>query len=198
MRIEITPSAVVMASAFVLLSRSIEVPLAIFAAAALHEGAHIAALTALHAPPERLTLSAGGASLYAPKLDRLSYGGELLCTAAGPVCNLLLWAGLSLTGIDALAVFSGVNLFLGALNLLPVQPMDGGRLLWLTAALIWEPYRADRGTAIVGLCASMGLLALCLYLTLRTGGGLFLLPGVLWLTVTAVKSPCQIRRKQVQ
>lgn len=192
------PSAVVMAAAFVLLSRSIQVPLAIFAAAAFHEGAHIAALVALHAPPERLTLSAGGASLYAPKLDRLSYGGEFLCTAAGPVCNLLLWAGLSLTGIDALAVFSGVNLFLGALNLLPVSPMDGGRLLWLTAALLWEPYRADRIAAVVGVCASTGLLALCLYLTLRTGGGLFLLPGALWLTVTAVKSPCQIRRKQVQ
>ena len=33
---------------------------------------------------------------------------------------------------------------------------------------------------------SWALLLVCLYLTLTTGGGLFLLPGVLWLTVNGV------------
>lgn len=52
--------------------------------------------------PGRLTLSATGAELYVPDLHRLSYGGELLAVAAGPGCNLLLWALLSLTGWAAL------------------------------------------------------------------------------------------------
>ena len=78
------------------------------------------------------------------------------------------------------------RLILGALNLLPVRPMDGGRLLWLLTALCTEPYTADRVAYAVGAVASAALLVLCLYLTLTTGAGLFLLPGVLWLAVKGV------------
>ena len=89
-------------------------------------------------------------------------------------------------GVDALAVFAGANLLLGALNLLPVRPMDGGRILWLLTALFTEPYTADRVAYAVGAVASAALLVLCLYLTLTTGAGLFLLPGVLWLAIKGV------------
>ena len=109
-----------------------------------------------------------------------------VAVAAGPACNLLLWALLSLTGWPSLAPFAGAHLILGALNLLPVRPMDGGRLLWLLTALCTEPYTADRVAYAVGAVASAALLVLCLYLTLTTGAGLFLLPGVLWLAVKGV------------
>ena len=131
-------------------------------------------------------MSASGASLYVPGLTRLSYGGELLAVAAGPLCNLTLWALLSLLSVDVLSVFSGANLLLGALNLLPVRPMDGGRLLWLLTALFTEPYTADRVAALVGAVTGLALLSLCLYLTATTGGGLFLLPGALWLASKGV------------
>ena len=127
-----------------------------------------------------------GAELYVPALARLSYGGEILAVAAGPACNLLLWALLSSVGGEALAPFAGAHLILGALNLLPVRPMDGGRLLWLLVSLCSEPYTADRVAYITGAAVSSALLLVCLYLTLTTGGGLFLLPGVLWLTVNGV------------
>ena len=116
----------------------------------------------------------------------LSYGGELLAVAAGPGCNLLLWALLSLTGWPPLDPFAGAHLILGALNLLPVRPMDGGRLLWLLTALCTAPYTADRVAYAVGAAAPAALRALCLYLTLTTGAGLVLLPGVLWLAVKGV------------
>ena len=161
-------------------------PAALLSAALCHELAHVLTLHALHAPPRRLTLSASGAELYVPDLHRLSYGGELLAVAAGSGCNLLLWALLSLTGWPPLTPFAGAHLILGALNLLPVRPMDGGRLLWLLTALCTEPYTADRVAYAVGAVASAALLVLCLYLTLTTGAGLFLLPGVLWLAVKGV------------
>ena len=88
--------------------------------------------------------------------------------------------------VPALAPFAGAHLILGALNLLPVRPMDGGRLLWLLVSLCSEPYTADRVAYITGAAVSSALLLVCLYLTLTTGGGLFLLPGVLWLTVNGV------------
>ena len=111
---------------------------------------------------------------------------DAIAVAAGPGCNLLLWALLSSVGGEALDPFAGAHLILGALNLLPVRPMDGGRLLWLLTALCTEPYTADRVAYAVGAVASAALLVLCLYLTLTTGAGLFLLPGVLWLAVKGV------------
>ena len=184
--LRVKPSGLLLAAVFLLLSRSWLLPASLFTAAACHELAHCLALRALHAPPRTLTLSASGASLYVPGLTRLSYGGELLAVAAGPLCNLTLWALLSLLSVDVLSVFSGANLLLGALNLLPVRPMDGGRLLWLLTALFTEPYTADRVAYAVGAVASAALLVLCLYLTLTTGAGLFLLPGALWLASKGV------------
>ena len=179
--LRVKPSGLLLAAAFLLLSRS-----SLFTAAACHELAHWLTLRALHAPPRTLILSASGASMYVPSLARLSYGGELLAVAAGPVCNLLLWVLLSLLSVDALAVFAGANLLLGALNLLPVRPMDGGRILWLLTALFTEPYTADRVATLVGAVTGLALLSLCLYLTASTGGGLFLLPGALWLAAKGV------------
>ena len=160
----VSPSALVLLAAFLLLSRGLTLPAALLSAALCHELAHVLTLHALHAPPRRLTLSASGAELYVPDLHRLSYGGELLAVAAGPGCNLLLWALLSLTGWPPLAPFAGAHL----------------------TALCTEPYTADRVAYAVGAVASAALLVLCLYLTLTTGAGLFLLPGVLWLAVKGV------------
>lgn len=182
----VSPSALVLLAAFLLFSRGLTLPAAILSAALCHELAHVLALRLLHAPPRRLTLSASGAELYVPALARLSYGGEILAVAVGSACNLLLWALLSSVGGEALAPFAGAHLILGALNLLPVRPMDGGRLLWILVSLCSEPYTADRVAYITGAAVSSALLLVCLYLTLTTGGGLFLLPGVLWLTVNGV------------
>ena len=119
--LRVKPSGLLLAAAFLLLSRSWLLPASLFTAAACHELAHWLTLRALHAPPRTLILSASGASMYVPGLARLSYGGELLAVAAGPVCNLLLWVLLSLLSVDALSVLAGANLLLGALNLLPVR-----------------------------------------------------------------------------
>ena len=73
----VSPSALVLLAAFLLLSRGLILPAALLSAALCHELAHVLTLHALHAPPRRLTLSATGAELYVPDLHRLSYGGEL-------------------------------------------------------------------------------------------------------------------------
>ena len=142
----VSPSALVLLAAFLLFSRGLTLPAAILSAALCHELAHVLALHLLHAPPRRLTLSASGAELYVPALARLSYGGEILAVAAGPACNLLLWALLSSVGGEALAPFAGAHLILGALNLLPVRPMDGGRLLCAPCVAVQRAvHRRPRG-----------------------------------------------------
>lgn len=177
----VRPSALLTPALFLLLTDTPVLLAALLPAALLHELAHYAVLRLCGVRAARFTLTGLGASLYVPELHRLSYGAELLSAAAGPLMNLLLWVLLSLTGREELTLFAGAQMVLGVLNLLPVRPMDGGRILWLATAYLTEPYTADRVAAAVGLAVSSALLALCLWLVLTTGSGLFLLLGALWL-----------------
>ena len=177
----VRPSALLTPALFLLLTDTPILLAALLPAALLHELAHYAVLYLCGVRTARFTLTGLGASLYVPELHRLSYGAELLSAAAGPLMNLLLWVLLSLTGREELTLFAGAQMVLGVLNLLPVRPMDGGRILWLATAYLTEPYTTDRVAAAVGLAASSALLALCLWLVLTTGSGLFLLLGALWL-----------------
>lgn len=177
----VRPSTLLTPALFLLLTDTPILLAALLPAALLHELAHYAVLRLCGVRTARFTLTGLGASLYVPELHRLSYGAELLSAAAGPLMNLLLWVLLSLTGREELTLFAGAQMVLGVLNLLPVRPMDGGRILWLATAYLTEPYTADRVAAAVGLAASSALLALCLWLVLTTGSGLFLLLGALWL-----------------
>ena len=177
----VRPSALLTPALFLLLTDTPILLAALLPAALLHELAHYAVLRLCGVRTARFTLTGLGASLYVPELHRLSYAAELLSAAAGPLMNLLLWVLLSLTGREELTLFAGAQMVLGVLNLLPVRPMDGGRILWLATAYLTEPYTADRVAAAVGLAASSALLALCLWLVLTTGSGLFLLLGALWL-----------------
>ena len=86
--------------------------------------------------------------------------------AAGPVTSLLIAlcsAGLAslsgLPGPSALSMLSTFNLTLGAVNLLPVLPLDGGRL----ALSFWERRgNGKQGAALLaGLGAAAGLLLAC-------------------------------------
>ena len=55
----------------------------------------------------------------------------------------------------------------------------------MDSKLLSQKRRSVRSIPAIA-AASSALLLVCLYLTLTTGGGLFLLPGVLWLTVNGV------------
>ena len=129
----------------------------------------------------------GGASAMEsePKRPR----DEALIAAAGPVASLLIGAGLWLLGLVTrgqpqlevlLGWLSFVNLGLGAFNLVPGFPMDGGRIL---RALLWrlggDRFRATRIAASVGQLVGYLIIALGVLLLLQPGG---LFPGI-WLAL---------------
>ena len=90
-------------------------------AAALHECGHLLALCLCRVQIYRLRIGAAGAVLdTAPRTPRT----EVCCAAAGPAVNLLLW--LFFRRISPL--FALISLLLALWNLLPVFPLDGGRI----------------------------------------------------------------------
>ena len=98
----------------------------------------------------------------------------LLSAAAGPAMNLLTLLILSLftnpfSGADSLLLFSAANLYLGLLNLLPIPPLDGGRILKACLTLSLGEDRGERISLVVGLIFSLALLGGGLYLVIDSG-----------------------------
>jgi len=143
-------------------------------AAAVHESGHYLALRGLGASVSGIRLCALGMVMRVSN-RRLSYGGELLALLAGPLANLLAAWLLCRTGKMTAA---GAHLVLGAFNLLPLWPLDGGRGLYLAVSWLAGPEAGWQAARWAGSCTAAGLAGGLLYVMYRTGGSLWLAPAV--------------------
>lgn len=114
---------------------------------------------------------------------------EALIAVAGPAMSIVI--GLALIGLSLvvgqpqLAALLGwlgfINLLLGAFNLIPGFPMDGGRVL---RAILWkvrgDRLGATRNAALVGRGVAYLLIGFGVFLALRPGGTIF---SGLWLAL---------------
>jgi len=132
---------------------------------------------------------------------------EILIALAGPAVSFaiagILWLLLSaaggITAVDTLSLSEGgflqrlmlVNLLLGAFNLLPAFPMDGGRVFRAMLSLRLGPVRATRIAALVAQAAAV-LLAL---IGLRYNLFLVLIAMFIW--IGAVTEASMVSAKSV-
>ena len=144
-------------------------------AAAIHEAGHCAAIWAVNGRIRLLRLSAVGAELQLE--GTLSYRQELVCALAGPAINLIIAFLAAKTGLE---LFAGLNLALGAFNLLPVSVLDGGRILNCVSMMIFGPdtgSRIRRGVDILfALAILLGGTVLFFF-----GGSITLILVAVWL-----------------
>jgi len=105
----------------------------------LHEFGHLIILLLFKGKPTSLTFSFYGFGLkYNDKIPRLK---ELFIIIAGPLVNLILWLFLR----------DNINLLLFVLNVLPVYPLDGGRVVRLFS------YKLSKILSIVFIIMIAGL-----------------------------------------
>lgn len=136
--------------------------LAAFGAAALaHELGHLAAMFMADVTIRGVRVTACGPVIeYSGALDRRQEAGIL---AAGPVAGLLFAVLCFVTEIPFLCYAGAIALLAALFNLLPVLPMDGGRL----AQYALEAVLPERAVAVImrvtgSLCA-LGVLATGIY-----------------------------------
>lgn len=82
------------------------------------------------------------------------YNQTILIVAAGPLSNLVLWFIGSYLGLD---VFTQVNMFLFIFNILPIYPMDGGRICKAICKWVTKPSIGRKINGYISIVAS-GLL----------------------------------------
>ena len=128
----------------------------------LHELGHAWASLIQGVPVRRIVLHGGGG--FCEQARSATAHQQEFIVAMGPLVNLALWAIGSLaadwawtTGIGAgmlghyLSLFSMLNLMFFIFNLIPVQPLDGGRLLQLVLLRFVPPRMAMQITGAIGL-----------------------------------------------
>ena len=95
--------------------------LACAAAAATHEMGHAVAVFLTGGNIRSVRIGMAGAII---KGDCSTYGREIVCSLAGPLCSLhcLIW-------LRVFPWFAFCGLIQGIYNLLPLYPLDGGRAL---------------------------------------------------------------------
>lgn len=102
-------------------------------AAILHECGHVVAMRLLRWPGCRIRLTGLGIRLLQTEKAAVSYWSEGVAAAAGPAVNVGVGLLLVLIrGCIIQTVPEGLiqaQFSLGLFNLLPVEPMDGGRIL---------------------------------------------------------------------
>ena len=155
----------------------------ILSAALLHELGHLLVLGLLGGRVTGLRVSVFGAELTTDAA-RLSYPGEIAAVLAGPAVNLL--CGLALAGLRAW-VAAGAHLSLCLFNLLPVRPLDGGRALYLLIAALAGPAAGPIAPRRAGALTALSLGGLAVWLVVRTGGSLWLLPAAAGLLAAGVR-----------
>lgn len=152
------------------------------AACVLHELGHIAAAAVFGGRVERLSLTVVGAELRIDYRVPLTYVQDSLVALAGPGTNLLA-GGLFLALNWELA--AALTLAVGVFNLLPILPLDGGRVVYGLIADRLDPDWAERlmtalSGCLVGVLVGVGAVAAAYYanVTLLLTA-LWLLAGVL-------------------
>ena len=113
---------------------------------AVHELCHLAALCCFGKPPQRLRVGITGCTLDVPDLRKRE---DLICALAGPVGSFVLL--LLARDHPRIALCA---LFHGAFNLLPLYPLDGGRVLQAAASMALPPRAAQ------GVCTGVKYLTL--------------------------------------
>ena len=146
------------------------------AAMTVHELAHAAVLLLLGGRIESVRLSFAQVEL---RTGLLSDRTELWSTAAGPGINLLCgW--LFRRWMPA---FAAVSLLLALFNLLPVWPLDGGRMIRCALLARLPITQAEHISEIVSFAACAVLLLIGVFLTFFRKSGLWPLGTAAYLTV---------------
>ena len=144
-------------------------------AIAVHELAHTIVLLLLGGEIRGLRLGFAQLTL---RTGFLTARTELLATAAGPGVNLLCACLLG----RAAPQLAGASLLLGGFNLLPVYPLDGGRLLLGLLRLRWG-LSGVRAALYLSTAFSAVLVALALYAALHWKTGFWSVVSALLLFI---------------
>ncbi|WP_281972163.1 site-2 protease family protein [Ruegeria faecimaris] len=151
----------------------------------LHELGHAWGCLVQGVPVNRVVLYGGG-GFCEHRRSTSAYEDELI-VAMGPIVNLTLWAVCSLLEPFSnspeigwvLMVTAELNLWLALFNMLPLMPLDGGRLLFALLTRIMSANSAARVSGFVGLVGVLLWIPMMIFAYISFGFVFLFFPPIL-------------------
>ena len=142
----------------------------------IHETAHAIVATGLHHPPDTLELTPLGALLRLDEERRIPCQKQFLILLAGPCATLMLCgiayhltsAGILSPAFGNLVFTSNLSILL--INLLPVIPLDGGRIIAMLIYQVLPVRTAGIILRVIGDVVGVGLIVLNILISCCYGG----------------------------
>ncbi|SEV95995.1 Zn-dependent protease (includes SpoIVFB) [Cognatiyoonia koreensis] len=171
----------------------------LFVSILLHELGHAWGCKVQGIPVQRILMHGGGGLCF-PGRTGTPREQELI-VIMGPLVNLALWAmsgvlqylvlryALANPGspqgdvvmfqiINYVGLFGWLNLLLFVFNLIPVQPLDGGKMFHLLMLRLTNPRKAVQITGAVGLAAAVLWIPAAIFAYVSFGFILFFFPSI--------------------
>lgn len=163
--------ALSLAVVFIISTTELETAAAVLTALAIHESGHLIALSLMGLQIKGICLEPTG--LRINYMGQSSFLMDVSTALAGPIAGLL-YAGLLFALTKNLSLSAEISIVYSLFNLLPIMPLDGGRVL---KAMCEKIFDAEEGEWIM-LAVSYGFSVLVAALGLAAmlageGGGLF-------------------------
>lgn len=159
--------------------------------AALHECGHIAALLLFKSAPTEIRFGIFGIRIQHNNYA-LSDWAQLVISLCGPLVNLALFALSYVASLfwqnQPLIMLCAVNLVMGAFNLLPILPLDGGRALEIVLGRFFPDACVRRIMGAVCVVMISGLILIGTFLAVSTGLNISLLVTGVYLLALCIKS----------
>lgn len=165
------------------------------AALALHEAAHSLCAKIMHKQVESIELFPFGASASIRGIED-DFSCAVLIPAAGPLFSFACFAVLSRIPSAACAGIARYSFLIGAFNLLPVFPLDGGRIICAAAESLFSA-KAARAVKLAGtvLSAMLCLVGVWQIITRQAATITVMSVFLLCSSVKALKTPENLLKK---
>lgn len=150
----------------------------------VHELGHISAIKLFGFELRGFRMEPGG--LCIDYCGEGTYLAHALSALAGPACGIIYWRLMSpgaVTGAQWREQTAGMSLLLSAFNLLPVLPLDGGRILLNVSSAVFGAETGHRLTQTVSGFISIIMLALGTRFMLN-GRGIAAELAAIWLIIS--------------
>lgn len=169
MRIQIHPAFVLYFLCIGMLS-SRDTCISTLLALLFHELGHCVACFAIHEKISKITLTPFGGTIQYAQGTIPRKGLKGFCVAlAGPLINYIMLLSLALKpvqsflGQSAARLFAAANLSMLLLNLLPIFPLDGGRMLFCIGYYLFPVTNLIAFLSNLGICVGLIFIALAIY-----------------------------------
>lgn len=121
--------------------------------AAVHEFFHLIMLRFVGGDVEAINFRLTGLEIVC-RGELLSYTREFLSAAAGPLGSYILAICAAKLGAYTM---SGVSMTLFVFNILPVQLLDGGKMLYSAMAMLFDDEKAEKTVFVTSMAVTCSL-----------------------------------------